>query len=206
MDTRHGYFKKSNGFKLIKSYSNKRSMGAKLKNFGNELKIIKCIDLICKDSCILEKICWATIGILGIIWAFYFIVLQLFIWDENPAIIQKGNIELSELNYPAITICSKRSTKYAIVEQLGNYLNVDIELPENINNLLTNMLFCRIRSSKDVFYSRKYYKDEACGSNKVPYQGCKVRILFNFVDVPICNLFKNIFLASRIVVFLCKKK
>ena len=170
----------------------KRSIGAKLKIFGNELRNIKCIDLICKDTCILEKICWATIGILGIIWAFHFIVLQLFIWDENPAIIQKGNIELSELNYPAITICSKHSTKYAIVEQLGNYLNVDIELPENVDNLLTKMLFCRIHSSKDVFYSRRYYKDEACGSNQVPYHGCKVRNMFfqNFVDVPICNSFK----------------
>ena len=32
---------------------------------------------------------------------------------------------MNELNYPAITVCSEVSTKYAIVEQLGNYFDTE---------------------------------------------------------------------------------
>ena len=33
------------------------------------------------------------------------------------------NVDLSEVKYPAITICSEQTTKYAFAERLGNYLD-----------------------------------------------------------------------------------
>ena len=42
-----------------------------------EIKSIRTIDLACKTTNLLEKILWLLIGIIGTIWAIYFIALQV---------------------------------------------------------------------------------------------------------------------------------
>ena len=110
-----------------------------------ELRRITTIDLVSKSSNLLEKLLWSLIGIIGTIWAVYFITLQviqlysitnfsiIFLqvttflkvisWDESPSVLIQGNIETTDLKYPAVTICPKVSTRYGIVERLGNYIN-----------------------------------------------------------------------------------
>ena len=74
----------------------------------NELKGITTIDLAFRSASILEKIMWMIILLIGTIWASYFIQLQFVIWDQQPSIIIKSdNVKLSDLNYPAMTFCSK---------------------------------------------------------------------------------------------------
>ena len=43
--------------------------------------------------------------------------------ENNTFTIRSTNAKLSDLKYPAMTICSKASNKFAIAERMGNYLN-----------------------------------------------------------------------------------
>ena len=75
--------------------------------FLNELKSIRIIDLAFESKNIFEKLFWILIGIIGIIWVCYFIPFQFLDWDKNPSIRQIGDFHLSELEYPAMTVCTK---------------------------------------------------------------------------------------------------
>ena len=44
-------------------------------------------------------------------------------FDVNTSFVNKIDVQLSDLHYPAMTICSQGTTKYAIAERLGNYLD-----------------------------------------------------------------------------------
>ena len=94
----------------------------------DELRNITTIDLAHKAANILEKTLWASIGIVGTIWAFVFIESQFQLWNENPWLTTKADVDLSQLQYPAITFCSEGSTKYAIAERLGNYINHEVSM------------------------------------------------------------------------------
>ena len=73
-----------------------------------ELRGITTIDLAFKSGNIVEKITWMIILVIGTFWACYFIQLQFQIWAEQPSIVTTAeNVKLSDLNYPAMTICSK---------------------------------------------------------------------------------------------------
>ena len=49
---------------------------------------------------------------------------------------------LSELKYPAMTVCSKDSVKYALAERLGNYLDPEKYLPEEFISLRAEFMKC----------------------------------------------------------------
>ena len=53
----------------------------------------------------------------------------------------KGDSEKTELKYPAVTICPKISTKYAIAERLGNYIDPG-NLPKGLLSLQQEMFLC----------------------------------------------------------------
>ena len=53
----------------------------------------------------------------------------------------KGDSETTELKYPAVTICPKISTKYAIAERLGNYIDPE-NLPKGLEPLQQEMFLC----------------------------------------------------------------
>ena len=84
-------------------------------------------------SNIVEIFLWISLGILGITWILY--IMNVMIKDENPLIAIRGDIDLSEVEYPAITICSEQTTKYAFAERLGNYIDPDLELPYPLKKL-----------------------------------------------------------------------
>ena len=127
--------------------------------FINELKGIKSLDLVANAANVLEKLAWGAVFIPGILWAAYFLLNQFKSWQVNPSIISNINKKLSDIPNPAITFCSQSSTKFAIAEQLGNYLNPSQNLSDE---------FLEIRN---VFtkYSTKEYLGSKCG----PF-GCEV--------------------------------
>ena len=43
--------------------------------------------------------------------------------SKNPITETRLDVNLSDMKYPAMTICSETSTKFAIAERMGNYLN-----------------------------------------------------------------------------------
>ena len=53
----------------------------------------------------------------------------------------KGDSETTDLKYPAVTICPKISTKYAIAERLGNYID-PWNLPKGLLELQQELFLC----------------------------------------------------------------
>ena len=96
----------------------------------NEFKGIKSLDLLSKAANMLEKLIWGVVFIFGMFWASYFLIYETQSWQGAPSVIRWQNLNLSEIQSPAITFCSQTSTKFAIAEQLGNYLNADYGLPD----------------------------------------------------------------------------
>ena len=157
-----------------------------------EIKDIKTIGLACRAPSILEKFFWILLGSGGFGWSVYFISQQFFIWSENPLIIQKSDVELNEINYPAVTICPQYSTRYAIAERLGNYIDPK-HMPKDLLSLFERMKMCPIKCSlkyyricfeedyrignylgySDIYHFRNYYL-KLCNGTGSEAKGCKV--------------------------------
>ena len=148
------------------------------KNFLEELKKIATVGLACKATNYIEKILWIALGGAGIVWAVFFLTTLFQEWEENAGIMTKGNFELK---YPAITICPKVSTKYAIAEQLGNFLD-ESNLPKELLSLRESFFFCASGIFADMGNvhflditpekANEYYEDHCNPNNKHNY--CKV--------------------------------
>ena len=143
-----------------------------MKMYGREvfedLRNITTVDLAYKASSILEKIFWALIGLTGTIWAVYFINLQFISWEESPSVMIQG--KKTDLKYPAVTICPKVSTKYAIAERLGNFID-PLNLPEKLLALRQEAFMCATRlGSKSIISKQSYI--QRCASRNSP--GCLV--------------------------------
>ena len=144
-----------------------------------ELRTIGTVDLACKATNILEKALWIAILMTGTLWAVYFISLSLIDLQKDHTIVSKGSVRLNELNYPAITVCSEVSPKYAIAEQLGNFFDTEKVLPEELADIFSDLLKVL---GEDHFLNRKiqtpskYVKEYGykCYNNPQARPLCKV--------------------------------
>ena len=169
-----------------------------------ELRNITTINLACKSTNWLERLLWYLIGLIGTLWAIYFITqqvcrklcdldqsghlesgtkvncnkklaiasimaelafLMIFItiihiflkvisWEASPSVLIRGNIETTDLKYPAVTVCPKVSTRYGIAERLGNYIDPS-NLPKELLSVRHEYFMCAtglLKKSSD--YSR----------------------------------------------------
>ena len=154
------WIEKSDGVKLI-----------------DQFRQIASINYACQAKNILEKVLWSAIFLIGMLYAIYF-TAQMF--DGNSSIISRIDVKLSDLNYPAMTICPLGSTKYAIAERLGNYLDENSDFVEKFPSLkeITSCIIpltstdCRVN-----FLGFRSYYEECLKPRKkhihVPV-GCKV--------------------------------
>ena len=157
------WIEKSNGVKLI-----------------DQFREIASINYACQATNILEKILWAAIFLIGMLYAIYF-TAQMF--DGNSSIMSRIDVKLSDLNYPAMTICPLGTTKYAIAERLGNYLDENSDFLEKFPSLkgITSCIIpltstdCRVN-----FLGYRSYYEECLKPRKkhshVPV-GCKVNFI-----------------------------
>ena len=133
----------------------------------NELKGIKSFDLLFKAGNVFEKLIWGVVFLIGIFWASYFLLNEVQSWQGTHSVFTYQHMKLSEIESPAITICSQSSTKFAIAEQLGNYLNANHSLPDQ---------FIKIR---EVLL--KYLFGSTSGNvAPCPFSGCKV--IYSFIS------------------------
>ena len=126
----------------------------------------------------MERILWATLGICGMIWIIYFIKHN--IEDENPLVGRMVNIDLSQVDYPAITICSEQTTMYAFAERLGNYIDPKKALPSTLKQLQKNIITRAMTK-----YSEQYYvwcKKHSSGHTEM----CEVKEIHFAVNECIC--------------------
>ena len=144
---------------------------------ADELKNIGSIDLTCKATNFLEKFLWISFGLVGIAWFVFFMIGV--IEDENHLTSIREDIKLKDVNYPAITICSDSSTKYALAERLGNYIDPNLDLPDKMNPSITKFIndaIDSLHSSSGVAYDKNYL--DACEGTKRQHSSsaCEVNI------------------------------
>ena len=156
-----------------------------------EFKDIRTIGLTWNAQTIVEKLVWIVIGLGGFGWSLHFISQQFIIWSENPLTIFKSTVELDEINYPAITLCSQTSTRYAIAERLGNYIDPE-NMPKELISLFKRLRMCPFNCTLNAngrcfdsypdnpgaaaFYFRNYYTSN-CLSADLDAKGCKVKLI-----------------------------
>lgn len=125
-----------------------KKLSIKGKTLSGELKTIKAIDMTVKAKYAIEKFFWAGVGILGAIWVVYF--MNDVIKNENPIMIRDNYTKLTDLDYPAITICSEITNKFGFAERIGNYFDSRQKLPTKLAKMRETFFDEVFSSSKDV--------------------------------------------------------
>ena len=97
-------------------------MAVNLNEIKEELDNIRTINLA-KNTHLAEKLFWILVSTLGTIWFFYFMSFQFILWRDSSTIEGKIKSNLSDVDYPAISFCSKYVNKYGVAERFGNYLD-----------------------------------------------------------------------------------
>ena len=97
-----------------------------------ELRNITTVNLIASATNILEKLLWALIAIFGTLFIYDVVTTQLNFWSENPILITRQMVKLSDMPLPSMTFCHKGLHKYGPVEQLGNYIDPEKEIPKEV--------------------------------------------------------------------------
>ena len=144
-----------------------------------ELKGVATIDLACKAESIVGKLFWSSLGVLGIVWAIYFV--SIIVLDENSLVTSIAEVSLMEVNKPALTMCSKSSARSAFVERLGNFLDSK-QLPNPILNWRRLMKRCGSIYSNDInnpkleLLKMKSFK-HACDFLGEGNEGCNVSVI-----------------------------
>ena len=95
-----------------KRLSKKTSLAQGLRKIADEIESIGSIELAIRATSILEKCLWITFFMVGIGWLGYF--MTGIIQDVNPKTSIRLPLKISDLDYPAITLCSETTTKYSI--------------------------------------------------------------------------------------------
>ena len=103
----------------------------------------------------------------------------------------QGDSNASDLMNPAVTICPKVSTKDAIAERLGNFIN-PMNLPQELLSLRHEFFMCAIGLTKKElklnYYStyKKLYEIN-CIEEYVRSDSCKVRNIKSVLDIHFLN-------------------
>ena len=99
-----------------------------IEKLKEEILGFRTIGLIKSATLIIEKLFWLLIAMAGTLWFFYFMGFQISLWNTHSTKATKGQLKLSDIDYPAVTFCSKVANKYGIVERFGNHLDPHAKL------------------------------------------------------------------------------
>ena len=83
-----------------------------------EIHEIATIGLVAKSTYLIEKLIWIILGLVGLAWLSY--VIYLVVLDDNPTVTNIENLDLTDSDEPAITICSESMNRMGIAERIGN--------------------------------------------------------------------------------------
>ena len=89
--------------------------------------LIVTLKLTFEASNITEKILWISLALSGFSYISHLIFSQVISWNRNASFTTQKKVELSEIEFPAVTFCSRGATKYSIAERLGNLLDPNAE-------------------------------------------------------------------------------
>lgn len=113
-----------------------------------QLKAILSFKLVTSSKSILEKLFWFIISFGGTIYITYIVCNQINYWERNPVLKTSDKFPLSKLKSPAITFCHKGIQKYALIERLGNYIDCNKTIPEEIYNIRNSAIKIQVNKIK----------------------------------------------------------
>ena len=117
-----------------------------MESIKRELFRIRSFELTTKSAFIVEKLLWMLIAISGIVWFCFFMAYQVNIWNNNKIIISKSNMDLSDVEYPAITFCSNKGYMHGVVDRLGNFIDPDKKVKnEFLAKIRKSLVKCAIK-------------------------------------------------------------
>ena len=151
----------------------KKSICKRCKEIPNIFRSITSIDLTFKAPNVIEKLIWAIIGMFGLFWAIYFVTYLMTV--KNPITFTSLDVKLSDLKYPAMTVCSETSTKFAIAERMGNYLNGNSPKLQHLLKIYTVAMtfFSKTKNDKQRAKDMYFYKYRCRSSERKDV--CKVQ-------------------------------
>ena len=107
-------------------------MAPSIQNLKDEFRNITTLNLIASTSSVLEKIFWALIAICGTLFIYDVVVIQLDNWNENPSLVTKQLVKLSDMPVPSLTFCHKGLQKYGPLERLANMIDPEKTIPKEV--------------------------------------------------------------------------
>ena len=121
-----------------------------------EVRNITTIDLMYNAATVFEKVLWGLIGVFGSMWAVYFISMQLR--EDHASILLQGDLKSTEMKYPAISICPKITSKYAIAERLGNFID-PMNMPDELLSLRQDFFLRSLEITLPKSRTKDFYKN-----------------------------------------------
>ena len=122
----------------------------------DELRNITTLNLIANTSSILEKILWALIAILGTLFIYDVVYIQLDYWQVNPTLATIEIHHLSNMPIPSVTFCHKGFQKFGPVENLANFINPEKEVPKEILSIRNEFLKVQFLKIKHQINENNY--------------------------------------------------
>ena len=116
-----------------------------------ELRNITTVNLIASTSNVLEKLLWALIAIFGTWFIYEVVVIQLGFWNDNPILITRQMVKLSDMPLPGLTFCHKGLQKYGAVERLANFIDSNKEVPEDALSIRNEFIEFQFKKIEDEF-------------------------------------------------------
>ncbi len=153
----------------------KRAIGILCKNTIVGIKII--VDATCK----LEKVFWLVLITFGFVLISISIVQQITSWTVDPVVTSKAMTTMDKIHAPAITFCSRGSTRFGIAERLANAIDPDktgylskgfnVMKKHFVRKTLENYIFTTKVGEAQYDYPENCYDPV----EKVSYVFCKVK-------------------------------
>ena len=124
-------------------------MAPKFQRIKEELRNFPTVNLMADASSILEKVFWALIAILGTLFIIDVVVIQLDYWSENPILITKQTMKLSDMQLPSMTFCHKGLHKYGLVERLANFIDPGKDVPKEVLEIRNDFISIQFEAIKE---------------------------------------------------------
>ena len=121
--------------------------------------IIGSIQFAIEATNIFERIFWIAFTLLGTSFVCYLLNSQVSSW--NSFISSKNSVGLSEIDFPAVTFCSRGASKYSITERLGNLLDPNSKQTKKLILLFRNAYF-----QSYLGYPVEYFCSKKCISTE----------------------------------------
>ena len=134
---------------------------------------------LCFDAFyIIEKLFWLSVGTTGAIFMSFIVYDQIRSWHSNPIMSTRKWVNLSEVDFPAITFCHQGNTRLELPERLvkaaGNNGSKirrlrNLFLKTSLGYLFSSLDNVYLTDPKDLSYAYNYY----C-SNSSPSPFCYI--------------------------------